>query len=413
MLSRLFLLIITVIAQGFSTFGQEEADSLSPPFVAEPCSPGQSVLDPITHKFRSNCGPRQWCKPTTTFDRDPLLGLPTATVPIKRDEILSATTTTSTLQSVILSASTLSSSSAISTSTFAPPDFGLCVDKQCRRDEFPFGYKGVPFDTLPRQCSADQYCPDDESQCEPLLPLGLPCLLNRDDSCENKQQLNNNTTLFQVLCLQGLCRLADAGLDEVCIVDSTSYIGYNETGHQVLATFTRDDCQKGLYCQETTSRCQKEKSIGSTCQENRECLDFYCNNQTCQRAPETLRRIPIWAWILIGFIILTSLIIIVFSLYGIHLRHRANRSEELDQFFSQQWQYRNSILSMHAAAAMATTSKQSRLSDASSLLPHKEKRKDEYQDGKGDSDQAWTSGLDLKTSPTSSLRHSSHSLRPE
>jgi hypothetical protein len=43
----------------------------------------------------------------------------------------------------------------------------------------------------------------------------------------------------------------------------------------------------------------------------------------------------------------------VLLLYRAHLVHRAARAEEIDRYFSEQWTYRQSILSMHAAALAA------------------------------------------------------------
>ena len=56
---------------------------------------------------------------------------------------------------------------------------GLCQKRGCRRDDFPFGYsqgdKGIP-----DKCPKGQFCPDEMDQCQPLLPVGSPCQLNRD-----------------------------------------------------------------------------------------------------------------------------------------------------------------------------------------------------------------------------------------
>jgi hypothetical protein len=40
-------------------------------------------------------------------------------------------------------------------------------------------------------------------------------------------------------------------------------------------------------------------------------------------------------------------------LYRAHTSHRAARADEIDRYFSEQWTYRQSILSMHAAYVMA------------------------------------------------------------
>jgi hypothetical protein len=57
-------------------------------------------------------------------------------------------------------------------------DNSTCANKGCRRDVFPFGY--TTNQTLPPFCKSDQFCPDEEDQCLPLLSVGSPCQLNRD-----------------------------------------------------------------------------------------------------------------------------------------------------------------------------------------------------------------------------------------
>jgi hypothetical protein len=238
----------------------------------------------------------------------------------------------------------------------------------------------------------------------------------RPDSCQNADQ-----STHPVLCLQGLCRLASAALGQTCIIDSTAYLGYNETGHQVIATVTRDDCQVGLYCDETTLQCTEEKTVGSSCVDNRECIDFNCNAdlKICQVAPQSVHKVPAWSWGLIALLILIGLLSSVFSLHQLHLRHRVDRSEEIDQFFSEQWNYRNSILSMHSAAAMASSHRDSHLSFRSQSQregqdgdnPFIERATREKCQDDDDEDHSWTSSLDIKASPTSSLSHPTASPR--
>jgi hypothetical protein len=174
-------LLIVVLLLSTTAFSQGVADidfDATPPIpIQEPCNPADSKLDAITHKFRSNCGPRQWCKPTAALNHDPLLGIPTISpsLPRKRENSAQIAPLAATQSLLKLSSPVTTALPSIATS-----DFGLCVDKGCRRDEFPFGYRGVAFEALPPQCGADQYCPDDESSCQPLLALGQPCQLNRD-----------------------------------------------------------------------------------------------------------------------------------------------------------------------------------------------------------------------------------------
>jgi hypothetical protein len=58
-------------------------------------------------------------------------------------------------------------------------DAGICEAKGCRRDDFPFGY-AQGSNNLPPKCERGQFCPDEGTACQPVLPVGSPCQLNRD-----------------------------------------------------------------------------------------------------------------------------------------------------------------------------------------------------------------------------------------
>ncbi|KAK0523065.1 hypothetical protein OC842_006275 [Tilletia horrida] len=340
------------------------------------------------------------------------------------------------------------------------PTSGVCRPKGCRRDEYPFGYKGVPQDQIPPMCGPGTYCPDEENACEPLIPLGGVCQLNRDDSCSPPSSIpiptglsspnsggifsssstayspavpspppspapapsstaatmfdpplpsglarrimdallmrrdvgvrvaasqGGNGTMLPMgqaqsaptpaaapaaaaaagaaaalgaakpMCLQGICHLADAAQGQACIIDHTQYLGYDSNGKEVVDTVSRDNCRDKLFCDEQTRVCLPEKIQGESCAADRECLEFNCNTKgVCDLPPEAPNRLPAWAFVLIGLAILSSLLFTVYGLYRVHLAHRASRAEEIDRYFSEQWTFRQSILSMHAAALAAT-----------------------------------------------------------
>lgn len=177
----------------------------------------------------------------------------------------------------------------------------------------------------------------------------------------------------------------------------------------------RDDCQRGLYCDQTTSTCFQEKTIDMSCSENRECIEFNCDiiSQTCQAAPQRLHLIPIWLWCVITISIPTILVVIVIVLYQMHQRHRAIRLEEIDQFFSEQWQYRQAILGMHAAANQAMTRNNS-IASSSHQQQYQAETSNTYPSEKIDhhQDQSYTSSLNSKGSPTSSYQYKESSLSP-
>lgn len=94
--------------------------------------------------------------------------------------------------------------------TFCTGISGTCQPRQCRRDEFPFGYDRG--DAIPPLCAKDSYCPDEGSGCEPLVLAGLACEMNRDDQCApppNWQILASNQNFNGSLCLSSVCTCAN------------------------------------------------------------------------------------------------------------------------------------------------------------------------------------------------------------
>ncbi|KAE8203343.1 hypothetical protein CF328_g1707 [Tilletia controversa] len=443
------------------------------------CDPRRSTLDELTHRFRSDCGAREWCAPNP-FDSSLLTSTPllpsSASVagssPPPPSLPPSPTTSGSATEDANLRraigdetdgfnqtaddsgagptrlALPVDMKSTDTTAGLPVPTAGVCRLKGCRRDEYPFGYKGVPSDQIPPMCGSGTYCPDEENDCQPLIPLGGFCQLNRDDSCSSPSttpfptggipvssagspplpapvigstspqaapqasptvfdpplpseltrrimdalllrrdtgvqasasQASNtwgNSTVFPVsinsggsqsstpltaigaakpMCLQGVCHLADASRGQACIIDHTQYLGYDSDGKEVVDTVSRDNCRDQLYCDEQTRVCLPEKMQAQACTADRECLEFNCNSKgVCDLPPEAPNRLPPWAFVLIAIAILSSLIFTVFGLYRVHISHRSARAEEIDRYFSEQWTFRQSILSMHAAALAAT-----------------------------------------------------------
>jgi hypothetical protein len=69
-------------------------------------------------------------------------------------------------------------SSDCNTFTYCNSKTNTCDKKECRRDEFPFGYS--PGSDLPPRCGNGQFCPDEQDRCQDLLPVDSDCQLNRD-----------------------------------------------------------------------------------------------------------------------------------------------------------------------------------------------------------------------------------------
>ena len=115
------------------------------------CSTDNNRLDPATHKFITDCDDKTFCSASGTGQ-------------------------------------------------------GTCQPKQCRRDEFPFGFE--PGETVPPMCGHGTYCPDEGSGCQGLVHVGQPCQLNRDNQCEppsNAEELASEQNFDGAICLQSTC----------------------------------------------------------------------------------------------------------------------------------------------------------------------------------------------------------------
>ncbi|KAI0820742.1 hypothetical protein BC628DRAFT_1395133 [Trametes gibbosa] len=135
---------------------------------------------------------------------------------------------------------------------------GTCQPRQCRRDEFPFGFTN--FTALPPLCQNGTYCPDEGSGCRPLLAVGNACQMDRDDQCSpppNWQDLASNQNFNGSLCLKSLCTYANATLGQPCMIDNVTYIDAGPDGQQISNSVARHNCQTPLYYL-SASRCVVE-----------------------------------------------------------------------------------------------------------------------------------------------------------
>lgn len=83
---------------------------------------------------------------------------------------------------------------------------GSCLARECRRDEFPFGYVGN--ESPPPQCSWGTFCPDDGSGCKPYASVGQGCEMNRDEQCApppNWKFLGGQQNFNGSICLRSQC----------------------------------------------------------------------------------------------------------------------------------------------------------------------------------------------------------------
>lgn len=117
-----------------------------------------------------------------------------------------------------------------------------CAHKGCRKDIFPFGYGTSD---LPELCPKGQFCPDEGDACQPVLPVGSGCQLNRDDECEappdfkdladNKYGRNVNGSV----CLDFTCYWANVTVGNPCVVENTPYIVYGAGDQEAIDIVSR------------------------------------------------------------------------------------------------------------------------------------------------------------------------------
>ncbi|KAI0349555.1 hypothetical protein OH77DRAFT_1507429 [Trametes cingulata] len=262
-----------------------------------PCSTDNDRLDPASHKFLSDCGETTFCP-----------GAVNAT----------------------------------------------CQPRQCRRDEFPFGY--TDFTALPPLCQNGTYCPDEGNGCKPLLAMGSPCQMDRDDQCgppPNWSDLASNQNFNGSLCLKSTCRYANMTLGQPCVLDGVTYIDIGPNGEKFSNTVTRHNCKTpGFYCDSGVSACVPTKASGDPCGSDQECESFNCSsNGLCSDPPETPARVQAWQIVLTGLSVIAAMLSTVVMLTLVHKRLRLQRYREIREYYEEQMNLRRSLAALHAAAA--------------------------------------------------------------
>jgi len=179
----------------------------------------------------------------------------------------------------------------------------ICEPKRCRKDEYPFGFPRNS--EFPPKCPKGQFCPDEGSDCQPLLRVDSPCQLNRDDQCQpppnfkeladtSGRGLNSNGSV----CLNYVCMWANATLDSSCIIENTPYIVYGPSG-ETIDIVSRGNCKLGLYCDTIRKVCLSSKSVGDSCSADKECGSLNCmTNGVCGISASIPRQFGAWGMFL-------------------------------------------------------------------------------------------------------------------
>ncbi|KAJ3543740.1 hypothetical protein NM688_g5827 [Phlebia brevispora] len=205
--------------------------------------------------------------------------------------------------------------------TFCSGTNGTCQAKQCRRDEFPFGYD--PGDVLPPMCGRGTFCPDEGSGCQSLIAVGQPCQLNRDDQCappNDWQPLASSQNVNGSICLQSTCMYANATLGQRCIIDSVTYIDVGPNGQQI-----------------SNNICFLTKPVGSSCALDQECRSVNCGaSGTCQDPLDMARKLQAWQVAVTSAAVALSMVSTVTSLVVFHKRLRLRNHRELCEYYHEQ-----------------------------------------------------------------------------
>ncbi|KAF5355048.1 hypothetical protein D9756_005241 [Leucocoprinus leucothites] len=241
-------------------------------------------------------------------------------------------------------------------------DEGKCTPKGCRRDDFPFGY-AQDSHIIPDKCPRGQFCPDEGTACQALLPVGSPCQMNRDDQCEappNFKELADTTgrglNSNGSVCLNNVCMWANVTLQNPCVVENTAYIAY-EIGGEFIDIVSRGNCATGLYCDSVQKVCLNEKALGEQCDGDKECISWNCQaDGTCGRPAAEPRHFGIYVYILVALGIFGGMFGTLIGLFCFHRKQRDTEREKRMQYWKEQNAFHQNLKNMRETARLSILS---------------------------------------------------------
>ncbi|KAM5543243.1 hypothetical protein V8D89_003117 [Ganoderma adspersum] len=246
-----------------------------------------------------------------------------------------------------------------------------CARRGCRNDEFPLGYPSNV--TLPPRCGKGFFCPDEQDQCQKVLPVGSACQFNRDagasparereDECEGPPNFKElaDTTGFGLnsngsVCLHNTCMWANVTVGLPCIVQNTAYTAYGPHG-EFVHVVSRGNCKVGLYCDSRRSVCVQTKAIGDACDADKECSTFNCaGDGKCGPTPDTSRKIGTRVYAIVGGCIVGGMAGTLVALYFIHKKQRDVEREKRLQCWREQNAFHQNIMQMRETVQHSLTS---------------------------------------------------------
>ncbi|KAI1791788.1 hypothetical protein LXA43DRAFT_944804 [Ganoderma leucocontextum] len=228
---------------------------------------------------------------------------------------------------------------------------GTCQPRQCRRDEFPFGFANTTV-PVPPLCARGAYCPDEGSGCRPLAAVGMPCQAGRDEQCTppaNWAELAGGRNVNGSVCLKSVCTWANRMLGQPCIRDVTIYIDSAGFSNRI----TKHNCHTPrFYCHDDFQVCIPTKGVGLPCGAGQECHSHNCGSKgICLDARGTPNRVKTWQVGVTGFSVVATMFVVVIVLTLVHKRLRLRRTTEIREYYEEQMTLRRSLAALHAAAA--------------------------------------------------------------
>ncbi|KAG1617513.1 hypothetical protein G6F46_004612 [Rhizopus delemar] len=204
---------------------------------------------------------------------------------------------------------------------FCDPTTNKCNYKGCSNSDYIKNWN-TSFRHIPTRCNSSSFCPDNNSQCTPLLSVGAHCELQRDDECAGSN----------AICLNSTCFIKGAPLGGNCGADTTVYYSQDADENMVQQTIIRDNCTDGTYCLGST--CVVSKPLNSACDQDRECLSGSCSNEGfCIQGPDVFHVIKAWLWGVLGTAVVVFVLLVLGLLWILHRYQSKKEHAKIMKFF--------------------------------------------------------------------------------
>ncbi|KAI9271427.1 hypothetical protein BY458DRAFT_555631 [Sporodiniella umbellata] len=206
---------------------------------------------------------------------------------------------------------------------FCDPVSNQCQYKGCSNTDYIKNWD-TSFRPMPKRCNTNTtYCPDSNSDCQPLLSIGAHCELQRDDECAG----GTNS-----ICLNSTCFMKGAPLGGNCGSDTTFYTTEDTEEGEIQQIIVRDNCTGGTYC--LGSMCVASKELGAECEQDRECLSGACSdNERCVPGPDVFRVIQDWLWGVLATAVVLFAVLVLSLLWLLHRYQSKKERAKMDRFF--------------------------------------------------------------------------------